>query len=108
MTYNLYAPSQTNSFALHRIMINSQTSPIRYFLTLLIIAIAMLWGLNSLSHGPKPKGVDAPPNQFSAMRAFVDLQELVGNNQPHPSGSEENLRIRKLIEAKFAALGYAS
>ena len=41
------------------------------------------------------------------MRAFADLQELVGNNEPHPSGSEENLRIRKLIEAKFEALGYA-
>lgn len=66
----------------------------------------MLWGLSSLSHGPKPKGVDAPSEQFSAMRAFADLQDLVGNNKPHPSGSDENLRIRKTIEAKFQALGY--
>ncbi len=41
------------------------------------------------------------------MRAMTDLQDLIGNNQAHPSGSAENLRIRKLIEAKFTALGYA-
>ncbi len=87
-------------------MINKQVSHIRYFFALFLVACAMLWGLSSLTHGPKPKGVDAPTAEFSAMRAFAELEDLVGNNKPHPSGSAENLRIRKQIEAKFKALGY--
>ena len=35
------------------------------------------------------------------------MQDLIGNDKAHPSGSAENLRIRKSIEAKFTALGYA-
>ena len=87
----------------------TKTSPsiLRYYFALFFVACAMLWGLSSLSHGPKPKGIDAPLEQFSAMRAFADLQELIGNDKAHPSGSAENLRIRKAIEAKFTTLGYA-
>ncbi|PHR93231.1 MAG: hypothetical protein COA69_04585 [Robiginitomaculum sp.] len=80
----------------------------RYFAGLFLLGALVLWGLStSLNHGPKPKAADAPLDQFSAMRAFADLEDLVGNNKPHPSGSAENLRIRKLIEQKFTALGYS-
>ena len=78
-----------------------------YFAAILIVLAAILWGLSSsLSHGPKAKAADVPSDQFSAMRAFADLEDMVGNNKPHPSGSAENARVRDLIKSKFEALGY--
>lgn len=70
------------------------------------VMILILWGLSSLSYGAKPKPADIAPDQFSARRAFGELTDLIANNKPHPSGSAENLRIRKTIERKFLAMGY--
>ncbi|PHR57961.1 MAG: hypothetical protein COA43_11330 [Robiginitomaculum sp.] len=84
-------------------MINSTY---RYFTILSLLVFCVFWGLSSLTQGPHPKSVNAPTDQFSAMRAFAELESLVGNNQAHPSGSLENLRIRKAIEKKFVDMGY--
>lgn len=78
----------------------------QYFTILFLLGAIVLWGLSALTNGPKPKSMNAPASEFSAQRAFVELEDLIGNNLPHPSGSAENLRIRKSIEQKFTALGY--
>ena len=77
-----------------------------YFIALSVVIAMIFWGLSSLSHGPEPRPADIAPDQFSAMRAFDDLTDLINGGAPHPSGSAENLRIRKHIERKFIALGY--
>lgn len=44
--------------------------------------------------------------QFSAERAFEHLQQLAGNAQPRPAGSEENRRVAKWISKFLVDLGY--
>ena len=78
-----------------------------YFAVLAALFALMMWGMGSLSHGPKARGADIAADEFSAARAFVHLEDMISNGKAHPSGSVENLRIRKVIEAKFTAMGYA-
>ena len=78
-----------------------------YFAVLAALFALMVWGMGPLSHGPKARGADIAAGEFSAARAFVHLEDMISNGKAHPSGSAENLRIRKVIEAKFTAMGYA-
>jgi hypothetical protein len=55
---------------------------------------------------PAPKGLDAPPKQFSAGRAAVILQEMQADGVPHSLGSEASERVQQRIVAAFEALGY--
>ncbi len=77
-----------------------------YFAVLAALFALIIWGLGSLTHGPNARGVDIPSDEFSAGRAFKVLETLIPDGKPHPSGSADNLRIRKLIEAEFTAMGY--
>src|SRR5271165_4087554 len=53
-----------------------------------------------------PKSVNAPPNQFSAGRAIEILTRLMGDQAPHPIGSEANSAVRERILREFARIGY--
>ena len=55
---------------------------------------------------PSPKRQDAPPTEFSAGRAQEVLRSLVGDGQPHPTGSQAALRVRQRIVDRLGRLGY--
>ena len=55
---------------------------------------------------PAPKPPEAPAHEFSAGRAREVLRRLVGEGQPHPTGSAADGRVRGLIVAELARLGY--
>ncbi|HEY2145592.1 MAG TPA: M20/M25/M40 family metallo-hydrolase, partial [Steroidobacteraceae bacterium] len=78
----------------------------------LILALggaAVLLAATLLAYRPiVPLGKDASPAVFSAQRALLILQELVGNNVPHPIGSAANARVRDLIVKRLAWLGYSA
>ena len=69
---------------------------------LLAVLIISQWRLR----GPTPKSLNAPGNQFSAMRAFEAERATIGGRKPHPIGSAENRAIRDRIIARFESLGY--
>ncbi|HWE25618.1 MAG TPA: M28 family peptidase, partial [Myxococcales bacterium] len=56
---------------------------------------------------PSPKPADAPLTEFSAGRAREVLRGLVGDGQPHPTGSLAAGRVRQRIVAQLEQLGYA-
>jgi type IV secretory pathway VirB2 component (pilin) len=52
---------------------------------------------------PRPLPADAPPTQFSAARAMVDIREIARN--PHPVGSADHARVRDLLLLRMNELG---
>jgi hypothetical protein len=54
---------------------------------------------------PRPLGVNAPPQSFSAGRAADVLKRLIGHDGPHPLGSDEGLRVRAQILDELARIG---
>lgn len=58
------------------------------------------------ARGPEPLPLNAPPDRFSAARAFAALRTTVGGTRPHPISSAENRHIRDRIAARFRSLGY--
>jgi hypothetical protein len=61
------------------------------------------------AYGPVvPLGGDASPAAFSGDRALKGLEELVGNNVPHPIGSAANAQVRDLIVKRLRSLGYGA
>jgi hypothetical protein len=78
-------------------------------LILALAGIALLLAATLLAYQPVAAlGPDAAPTSFSAHRAKVILQDLVGNGVPHPLGSSANARLRDVIVQRLAALGYSA
>jgi hypothetical protein len=53
---------------------------------------------------PAPR-YDAPAHAFAAGRALAVLRHLLGDERPHPRGSEANREVRARIEAELRRLG---
>ena len=53
---------------------------------------------------PTPKSIDAPQDQFSAARAMEDIRIIAA--KPHPTGSEENAKVRAYLLTRLKALGF--
>jgi hypothetical protein len=69
--------------------------------------VAVFVVASTLRYRPPPaRGVDAPPDEFSAGRAREVLRELVGSGEPHPTGSPAGARVRSGIVAHLERLGY--
>src|SRR6202521_2111357 len=66
------------------------------------VFLVSLWGLRP----PAPKPADAPAAEFSAGRARVGLNRLVGDGVPHPSGSAANDAVGSRIFSELEHLGY--
>ena len=75
-----------------------------------------IWGLAALVVGiwlmsvygqsrPAPLGLDAPPTQFSVARADAALGRLLGDQRPHPAGSQESAALRTRLLKELADLG---
>ncbi|QOW21357.1 M28 family peptidase [Novilysobacter avium] len=54
---------------------------------------------------PAAIGVDAPATVFSATRAATVLARVLGDEQPHPTGSAANAQVRARIVAELARIG---
>lgn len=55
---------------------------------------------------PHGKTANAPPNQFSALRALDVLHRILPDDTPHPIGSPANDGVRARILAEFTRFGY--
>jgi len=54
---------------------------------------------------PPPRPAGAPASEFSAARALALLREILGDEAPHPVGSEANRRVQDRILAEMDRLG---
>lgn len=72
------------------------TLPILIVLLLAIVAVLT-------TSPPKPKGLDAPANEFSANRAFKHIKEVF--SKPHMSGTLEHERVCSYIVNELERLG---
>ena len=70
------------------------------FMALLLVVVVIR------QQPPAPKGLDAPPEQFSAERAAVILQEMQADGVPHSVGSEASERVQARIVAALEEAGY--
>jgi hypothetical protein len=71
----------------------------------LALAAALWLATSAAYHAPPSAPSDAPPAQFSGVRAKALLQRLLGDSQPHPMGSAANERLRERIVAQLRGLG---
>jgi hypothetical protein len=79
----------------------------RIMLSVVILATIFLLSLQGL-RPPSPKPLNAPPDQFSAGRALEVLTRLMGDETPHPTGSDANNAVRDRIVREFGQIGYHS
>ncbi|HXX45850.1 MAG TPA: M28 family peptidase [Candidatus Acidoferrales bacterium] len=77
----------------------------RVFTAALVLAAIFLLSLAGLIP-PSPKSADAPPNIFSALRAWNVLRRILGPDVPHPVGSPADDNVRANILDELARLGY--
>jgi peptidase M28-like protein len=77
----------------------------------ILFCTATLFGIFLLSllgsRPPSPKPISVPDSEFSAGRARVVLERLVGDGIPHPTGSAANDAVRARILEELTKLGYA-
>jgi hypothetical protein len=72
-----------------------------------ICLLAVMFALTAVRYSPPAaKPATAPAGEFSAGRARQILQVLVGDGVPHPTGSDNNARVRDEIFALLDNLGY--
>jgi hypothetical protein len=78
-----------------------------YTYPLILLGLIALFVLTYAQIAGPPKVVSAANagTGFSAERAFAELEDLLAENVPHPTGSKANNRIRSRIIAKLTALG---
>ncbi len=75
---------------------------IRILLLPLALGLALLLTVWSVQT-PAPAPTDAPETAFSAGRAMADIREIA--RAPHPTGSEENARVRAYLIGRMQQLG---
>ncbi|MFT4670772.1 MAG: hypothetical protein ACI945_000104 [Pseudohongiellaceae bacterium] len=77
-----------------------------YPVLLLAVFVLISFGLQRMFVPTPGLGIDAPKSVFSSGRAFSDLQYLLKENVPHPSGSESNKIIRDRIVSRMKSRGF--
>ncbi|MBX3190664.1 MAG: M28 family peptidase [Labilithrix sp.] len=76
-------------------------------LTATILVFLAVLALALMRHAPPPpRGVDAPPDAFSAARASVVQRALAGEGASRVVGSDENARGRAAIERELKSAGW--
>ncbi|MDP6945299.1 MAG: M20/M25/M40 family metallo-hydrolase, partial [Myxococcota bacterium] len=68
-----------------------------------VVALLVAWRYAP----PSPAPVDLDPARFSAGRAAVVLEDVLGDGSPHPCGSVANRAVRDRIVGHFERMGYA-
>lgn len=73
-------------------------------IVLLVAALGLALAVAvAASSTPDPAPASAPETAFSAVRAMVDIEEIA--RAPHPTGSEENARVRAYLLERMGELG---
>lgn len=72
----------------------------------LVVIVLAVTGIIWRSAPPAPVPASAPVERFSADRAGADLAALLAENEPHPTGSPANTRVRERIIQILKATGY--
>jgi hypothetical protein len=72
-----------------------------------VLAMAIAGATLALREGraPAPVPSTAPADTFSAARAMDVLERVLGDQRPHPLGSDANRRVRDRILAEFERIG---
>jgi hypothetical protein len=78
-----------------------------YPLSLTIAIFAAVLAIVARDSLPDVKGSNAPLDEFAAARAIEELKTLLGDQQPHPSGSHVNAAVRERLIARLGELGLA-
>jgi hypothetical protein len=87
--------------------VTTDTEPLSHRILLSVIALAIVFVLSWLGlRPPSPVAVDEPANHFSAARARETLVRIIGNEAPHPTGSDKNNAVRDQILREFMRIGY--
>lgn len=71
---------------------------------LLLFAVVAALSMRG-SRPPAALGADAPDTAFSAARAMAALTRILGDERPHPTGSDANAQVRDRIISEFGQLG---
>lgn len=74
----------------------------RWALFLGSLAVALLIGVWALQV-PAPRGLGAPPQDFSAVRAMADVRAIA--SRPHPVGTADHARVQQYLFGRMQALG---
>jgi hypothetical protein len=79
---------------------------LRHPLFLLFATLLLAWGVYAASRPPPPLPATVVNEKFSADRAELLLRELYAQNQPHVSGSAQNVLLRDRIVSVLQRSGY--
>jgi len=71
------------------------------YLCLALGVLLAMWGAAT----PRVVPAAAPPDAFSAARAFADVREIA--KHPHPLGSADHERVKRYLLARLGAMGLA-
>jgi len=71
----------------------------------ILLTVLLFFIQHFSSQPPAPKGMDAPLNEFSAVRAHNILKDLLQENQPHPVGSDLNRVVKERLKVELDKLG---
>jgi Peptidase family M28 len=74
-------------------------------LAALALVAAFVAGAAARYRPPPPRPGDAPPRQFSAVRAREILRAVLGEGAPHPTGSAAAASIRQRIAGELERMG---
>ncbi len=79
-------------------------SPLALPIGLAVMAVTLLLVVLA-AQPPAPRPASAPASEFSAARAMVTLERLLGDGAAHPIGSQANAQIAARIGDELAAMG---
>ena len=78
----------------------------RRLVSMLLAFVAILLVALARYSAPEPRGIDAPLDAFSAMRARETLKAISGDAEARALGSEPNARARAWLLAELAKNGF--
>ncbi len=81
--------------------LQSRVLPVVVLFFLAVFFVAAIYPLRP----PPAQGENCPPYEFSAARAMAHVRIIA--QRPHPTGSQDNDRVREYIVAQMSALGLA-
>lgn len=96
--------NSTNSLSAQRTR-GENVHPVWFGIGLILMAILLTVALSTY-RPPAPKPTSDALNEFSAARALILAERLLGNGDPHPIGTAANAAVREVVIGELSALGY--
>jgi Peptidase family M28 len=80
-------------------------TPWQFALLSLAILICLCRLIACCYQPPEPLKLDAPPELFSAARAYEQLRRLLGEESPHPTGTRSDAKLTERLLRELDRLG---